>query len=85
MRFLDVVDVGEDVKIKLNIAKAFAGIHQSVIQSSRKMLVQLKRYNYVTPTNYLELVKGYRSMLSSKQKKVGIIKSLQNYTINIFL
>lgn len=34
--------------------------HQSVENVSQMMKVDLKRYNYVTPTNYLELVSGYK-------------------------
>ena len=30
------------------------------------MLLEMKRHNYVTPTNYLELVKGYRTLLAEK-------------------
>eukprot|EP01035_Chromulina_nebulosa_P017107 gene17107-22621_t len=35
------------------------------------MLNELKRHNYVTPTNYLELVKGYISLLSEKRGELG--------------
>lgn len=32
------------------------------------MRVQLKRVNYVTPTNYLELVRGYVDVLREKRR-----------------
>lgn len=35
------------------------------------MLIELKRLYYVTPTNYIELVKGYVALLANKQKKTG--------------
>lgn len=38
----------------------FAIIHHSVMEYSIIMLLELKRYNYVTPTNYLELVNVYK-------------------------
>lgn len=38
----------------------FATIHDSVAQCSKRMAAEMKRYNYVTPTNYLELVTGYK-------------------------
>jgi len=38
----------------------FAIIHHSVVEYSNLMVLELKRYNYVTPTNYLELVSGYK-------------------------
>lgn len=33
-----------------------------------KMLKELKRLYYVTPTNYIELVKGYTELLNEKQE-----------------
>ena len=50
--------------VMLQIHKKVAGIfvttHQSVAEVSEKMKLELKRHNYVTPTNYLELVSGYK-------------------------
>jgi hypothetical protein len=37
-------------------AQVFVTAHQSVEVTSTKMYAQLKRRNYVTPTNYLETV-----------------------------
>ena len=34
------------------------------------MLTELKRVNYVTPTNYLELVTGYLSLLAERRAKL---------------
>lgn len=45
-------------------AEIFSIIHDSVSKASVKMLLEMKRYNYVTPTNYLELVTGYKSYVS---------------------
>jgi dynein heavy chain, axonemal len=49
----------------------FVTAHQSVEGMTKKMLQQLKRYNYVTPTNYLETVRGYRGLLAEKRSEVG--------------
>ncbi|CAG9862849.1 unnamed protein product [Phyllotreta striolata] len=46
-------------------------IHDSVVIYSEKMLNELKRHNYVTPTNYLELVYGYKTMLSNKREETS--------------
>jgi dynein heavy chain len=35
------------------------------------MFRELKRLYYVTPTNYIELVKGYVSLLKLKQSEYG--------------
>jgi dynein heavy chain len=54
-----------------NVSQIFAMVHTSVIDKSNKMLDELKRRNYVTPTNYLELVKGYLLLLGEKRKALG--------------
>ena len=66
MKFLSSVEFSEpDHRSK--ISAVFAEMHLVVINSSSRMLQELKRHNYVTPTNYLELVKGYRTLLAEKQ------------------
>ena len=60
-----------EAALKLRIATVFASAHLSVIAASTKMLLQMKRYNYVTPTNYLELVLGYRELVAEKRKEMG--------------
>ena len=69
-KFLENVALDDESQRK-NIAKVFSGTHLSVIDSSARMIVELKRYNYVTPTNYLELVKGYLALLAEKRKELG--------------
>ena len=69
-KYLEDVDLGSD-PIKRGMAQMFVAVHTSVVEMSRRMIQELKRYNYVTPTNYLELVTGYRELLSEKRKVVG--------------
>ncbi|EKX36467.1 hypothetical protein GUITHDRAFT_97557 [Guillardia theta CCMP2712] len=52
------------------VSNIFAVVHTSVIDSTARMLQELKRNNYVTPTNFLELVKVYLSVLTQKQKEL---------------
>ena len=47
------------VEIAEPLAVVFGLTHTAVINASDKVLVEQKRINYVTPTNYLELVSGY--------------------------
>ncbi|XP_036369342.1 dynein heavy chain 2, axonemal-like [Octopus sinensis] len=61
----------EEEKLKHNIAKMFSLIHKSVFDYSARMTAELKRHNYVTPTNYLELVSGYKLLLLEKKKELG--------------
>ena len=53
------------------MSTVFATVHMSVAAASARMFEELKRQNYVTPTNYLELVKGYLYLLGEKQKGLG--------------
>lgn len=47
-------------QIQTDVASIFVITHQSVAQMSSRMKLELRRHNYVTPTNYLELVSGYK-------------------------
>jgi len=49
-----------------SLAKFFGVAHTNVLGLTEKMLQQLKRRFYVTPTNYIELVTGYVDMLKQK-------------------
>eukprot|EP00854_Cymbomonas_tetramitiformis_P005380 gene5380-6528_t len=62
--------LGSD-EVKTNVCKTFMGAHQSVAEKSELMKSRLKRINYVTATNYLEFVNGYRSLLSEKRSEIG--------------
>lgn len=43
-----------------NVASVFGTAHTAVVEFSDIMLETQKRHNYVTPTNYLELVNSTR-------------------------
>ena len=49
-------------KLKPKLATVFAMMQKSVIDMSKRIYDEMKRYNYVTPTNYLELVSGYKQL-----------------------
>lgn len=51
--------------------QVFVTAHQSVETTSTKMFQALKRRNYVTPTNYLETVRGYKDLLAEKRRELG--------------
>jgi len=54
---------------------AMAGqIHLSVEKASATMSVELSRFNYVTPTSYLELLRTYRTLLSRKQTELALAR-----------
>jgi dynein heavy chain len=49
----------------------FKIIHQSVEKSAKTFLKRTKRYIYVTPTSYLELLSSFQGVLALKRKTVG--------------
>ena len=70
----DVPFAGDDAeqgKLKEALADSFQTVHTSVTHTSAKMFAELKRMNYVTPTNYLELVNGYKKVLAEKRREIG--------------
>ncbi|XP_060896803.1 dynein axonemal heavy chain 2-like [Labrus mixtus] len=70
-RYLDGMDLGSLEGIQTKVASIFVTTHQSVAQVSERMKLELRRYNYVTATNYLELVSGYKKLLAEKRSELG--------------
>ena len=61
------------------IVSTFQLIHQSVAEQSKDFFQKLRRYNYVTPTSYLELLSTFQTVLQSKREEVQTKQSrLQN-------
>jgi len=69
-KFLDSVNI-EPPELVDKVSTIFAQTQTSVLTESASMLSRLGRPNYVTPTNYLELVKGYCKLLGEKRASVG--------------
>ncbi|XP_046868372.1 dynein axonemal heavy chain 2 [Drosophila willistoni] len=53
------------------IAFAFSIIHSSVAKVADIMLAEVKRHNYVTSPNYLQLVSGFKHLLEKKRLEVS--------------
>jgi dynein heavy chain len=49
-------------------------VHQSVEAASIRFLAEQRRYNYVTPTSYLEVLSTFNSLLALKRKEVSTAK-----------
>lgn len=64
-------DFDFDEETRKNIATYFGNAHTKVIDLADKMWKELKRLYYVTPTNYIELVKGYCELLKLKRDEIG--------------
>jgi dynein heavy chain len=70
---LDTIDMGKD-EIKEGIVQMCGRIHQSVETASGRYLEEQRRYNYVTPTSYLEVLSTFKTLLAIKRDQVGTAK-----------
>uniref|UniRef100_A0A3Q3RVK4 Dynein axonemal heavy chain 2 n=1 Tax=Mastacembelus armatus TaxID=205130 RepID=A0A3Q3RVK4_9TELE len=70
-RYLNGLELGSLEGIHTKVASIFVTTHQSVAQVCGRMRLELRRHNYVTPTNYLELVSGYKKLLAEKRSELG--------------
>ncbi|EDL10501.1 mCG120758 [Mus musculus] len=77
-KYIIGVDLGTQENIHRKVAQIFVTMHWSVAQYSQKMLLELRRYNYVTPTNYLELVSGYKKYESQETRRAGVLVSFED-------
>ncbi|XP_030578556.1 dynein heavy chain 2, axonemal [Archocentrus centrarchus] len=83
-RYLDGLELGSLEGIQTYVASIFVTTHQSVAQVSQRMKLELRRQNYVTPTNYLELVSGYKNLLAEKRSELGEqVSKLRNGLLKI--
>ena len=69
VRFLQNVDLGGSDRVEM-MADMFVMIHDTTHQASKRLRETLKRYNYVTPSSYLDLVRGYNALLDSKRSEL---------------
>eukprot|EP00611_Tribonema_gayanum_P021674 TRINITY_DN4214_c0_g1_i1.p1 TRINITY_DN4214_c0_g1~~TRINITY_DN4214_c0_g1_i1.p1 ORF type:complete len:1693 (-),score=702.71 TRINITY_DN4214_c0_g1_i1:70-5124(-) len=68
-RFLADVDLGDE-ETKTSLALHMAEEHLSVTQTSKDYYDTQRRYNYVTPKSYLELIGFYKFLLDQKRSEV---------------
>ncbi|KAF6028262.1 hypothetical protein EB796_013428 [Bugula neritina] len=73
-RFLgDLVDLDERSNID-GIVKMCQIIHEDVVQYSQRFLDELSRYNYVTPTSYLELLGIFSKLIGIKKNELVVAR-----------
>eukprot|EP00698_Gefionella_okellyi_P021190 TRINITY_DN679_c0_g2_i1.p1 TRINITY_DN679_c0_g2~~TRINITY_DN679_c0_g2_i1.p1 ORF type:complete len:4462 (-),score=1316.63 TRINITY_DN679_c0_g2_i1:16-13401(-) len=68
-RFLNDLDLGGS-EIRENIAHFMAVVHTSVNAISTEYRTAVRRYNYTTPKNFLDLIGVYRALLSAKRQQL---------------
>ena len=49
-------------------------IHQDVVNYSQRFLDELSRYNYVTPTSYLELLGIFSKLIGIKKNELVVAR-----------
>ncbi|GAB9467560.1 hypothetical protein Gpo141_00004900 [Globisporangium polare] len=76
-QFLKDVSLGTQA-IQENVCHHMAEMHSSVTVASVQYERSYARYNYVTPTSFLELIRFYRTLLSQRREKQFVkIKRLE--------
>jgi len=65
----------DDEDIREGVYEMFVSIHQSVETKTALYLSELRRYNYVTPTSYLELLGTFGVLLD--EKKTELLKAIR--------
>ena len=68
-RFLHDVDLPHE-EIRSSIALHMSEVHMSINESNVQFLQMERRYNYTTPTSFLELINFYKLLLDKKRNKI---------------
>ncbi|XP_073489206.1 dynein axonemal heavy chain 7 isoform X1 [Aquarana catesbeiana] len=78
-RYLEDIEMSEEIKNGcIDMCKIF---HTSTINLSEKFRMELQRYNYVTPTSYLELISTFKTLL--EKKRLEVMKMKQRYEVGL--
>ena len=65
----------ESEELVRSVVDACVFIHQSVEKKSKEFFETLRRYNYVTPTSYLELLQTFIRLLREKRAELETMRS----------
>eukprot|EP00898_Chlorokybus_atmophyticus_P006649 jgi/Chlat1/6986/Chrsp56S00523 len=66
-----LADVDLPVDLRPTVVDHMVMVHESVRKFSADFEQQLRRYNYVTPKNYLDFVNNYRSALDDNRRLIA--------------
>ena len=78
-KFLEDIEL-ED-KERAAVVEMCQHFHESTIDLSDKFRQNLGRYNYVTPTSYLELVKSFKALIRTKRGEIS--KNRSQYVVGL--
>uniref|UniRef100_UPI00398F1DFB dynein axonemal heavy chain 7 isoform X1 n=2 Tax=Pristiophorus japonicus TaxID=55135 RepID=UPI00398F1DFB len=78
-RSLGDIEMSEEIRLCcIEMCKSF---HTSTIELSETFHTELQRYNYVTPTSYLELISTFQILLETKRAEV--VKMKRRYEVGL--
>ncbi|KAM4626185.1 dynein axonemal heavy chain 7 isoform 2-T2 [Discoglossus pictus] len=78
-RFLEDIEMSEEIRDGcIDMCKSF---HTSTINLSNTFRSELQRYNYVTPTSYLELISTFKTLL--EKKRTEVMKMKKRYEVGL--
>ncbi|XP_078260700.1 dynein axonemal heavy chain 7 [Rhinoraja longicauda] len=78
-RSLGDIEMSERIRMCcIDMCKSF---HTSTIEISETFYTELQRYNYVTPTSYLELISTFQALLELKRTEV--VKMKRRYEVGL--
>nr|XP_032821318.1 dynein heavy chain 7, axonemal isoform X2 [Petromyzon marinus] len=78
-RYLEDVEVSEETLAScIDMCKLF---HTSTIALSQKFQAEQQRYNYVTPTSYLELISTFKDLL--EKKRLEVMRMKRRYEVGL--
>jgi dynein heavy chain len=69
-RVLDEAEIIDDPSSML-VSDLFVFMHESTNEAAVRLKTALKRYTYVTPSSYLDLVRGYTTLYSDKKNELA--------------
>jgi len=72
-KFLEEVELDDDVRS--NTVVMCKHFHESVRLMSELYYAELLRYNYVTPTSYLELILTFKKLLALKRDDIQMLRN----------
>ena len=72
-KFLETVEM--DDNDRSGVVKTCQIFHESVRELSDRFLKEVSRYNYVTPTSYLELIGAFKNLIRKKQDETLMNKN----------
>jgi dynein heavy chain len=73
-RFLSNANLGLTAERESSLVTFFQYAHQSIEKATADFLSRRRRYFYVTPTSYLELLSAYERVLKDKRQEVGVLR-----------